>query len=205
VLEGSVVPTGLEDVARMAGIALPAAVTVEADRDHLLPDSPPVHFRADTWNEHEITGDLRGASVIAGMVRPIVRAEGSEVGHLAAALQPAGLGRDGHRRAAPHLHPLQGPDDVPGPSPRHGLGGDPDVARRAEGVSRARRRRGQLEVVGRGTSTSGLRASVANANLAEAIVGWLTTRRELVNIPSRPVERANLLVSERDLARSDST
>ena len=43
------------------------------------------------------------------------------------------------------------------------------------------------------------RATVTNAALTEAIVGWLTARRELVSIPSRPVQRANLLVSERDL------
>jgi hypothetical protein len=42
---------------------------------------------------------------------------------------------------------------------------------------------------------------VANANLAEAVVGWLTARRELVNIPSRPASRAALLVSERDLGQ----
>jgi hypothetical protein len=43
------------------------------------------------------------------------------------------------------------------------------------------------------------RATFSNAVFAEAVAGWITARRELVNIPSRPISRAALLVSPRDL------
>ena len=38
-------------------------------------------------------------------------------------------------------------------------------------------------------------------DLAEAAIGWATARRELVNIPGRPVDRAALLVSPNDLTK----
>jgi hypothetical protein len=60
---------------------------------------------------------------------------------------------------------------------------------------------GTSEILGDEYFSLSARASVANANLAESIVGWLTARRELVNIPSRPASRAALLVSERDLGQ----
>jgi len=60
-------------LARLAGMQLPAALTVEADARHLLSETVPVHFRADGWNDHEISRELRGGSIIAGMVRPVQR------------------------------------------------------------------------------------------------------------------------------------
>ena len=60
---------------------------------------------------------------------------------------------------------------------------------------------GTSEVLGDEYFALNARATVSNANLSEAIIGWLTARREVVNIASRPVSRAALLVSERDLGQ----
>ena len=79
VLEGRVAPTGLEGVARLAGMALPPAVSIEGDAQHLMPSGTVAQFRADTWNEHDLTRNLRGQSVVVELARPITRAEGSEV------------------------------------------------------------------------------------------------------------------------------
>jgi hypothetical protein len=52
-----------------------------------------------------------------------------------------------------------------------------------------------------GYFTPQARAAIGNAVFAEAVAGWLTARRELVNIPSKPVSRAALTVSPHDLIR----
>lgn len=202
VLEGRVVPTGLEDVAGMAGIGLPPAVVVEADSDHLLPDSPPVHFRADTWNEHDITGDLRGASVLVGMARPVVRSEGSSTATSLVLTSPQAWGETAIAELLRTFVPSKGPDDVQGPVSLAMAGMIGDGRSRGEGVASGRVVVvGSSEMVGADYFNIRVRASVANANLAESVIGWVTARRELVNIPARSVDRAALLVSGRDLTK----
>jgi hypothetical protein len=202
VLEGRVVPTGLEDVVGMAGIGLPPAVIVESDPDHLLPDSPPVHFRADTWNEHEITGDLRGASVLVGMARPVVRAEGSQGATSLLLSSPQAWGETAIAELLRTFVPSKGADDVQGPVSLAMAGMISDGRSRGEGVASGRVVVvGSSEMVGADYFNIRVRASVANANLAEAVIGWITARRELVNIPARPVDRAALMVSGRDLTK----
>lgn len=203
VLEGRIVPTGLENLARLAGMQLPAALTVEADARHLLSETVPVHFRADGWNDHEITRDLRGGSIIAGMVRPVRRAEGADVSpDLIITTTPSAWGETAIAELLRTFTPVKGPEDVPGPIGIAMAAQLRDVPRRAEGVAAGRVVfAGTSEILGDEYFSLTARASVANANLAESIVGWLTARRELVNIPSRPASRAALLVSERDLGQ----
>lgn len=203
VLEGRIVPTGLESVVRLGGIALPAAITVESDRDHLIAEAPPVHFRADTWNEHEITRNLRGSSIIAGMVRPVQRDNGSAV--VPAAIVQTTPGAWGETAVADLLRtfsPNHGREDVDGPVSIAMASQVPDVHPRTEGAPAGRLVVvGTSEVVGTEYFSLAGRSTVSNANLAEAIIGWMTARRELVNIPSRPVSRSALLVSESDLGQ----
>ena len=52
VLEGRIVPTGLENLARLAGMQPPAAPTVESDARHLLSDTLPAHLSAAPRNHH---------------------------------------------------------------------------------------------------------------------------------------------------------
>lgn len=203
VLEGRIAPTGLENLARLAGMSLPAALTVEADAQHLMSDTVPVHFRADGWNDHEITRDLRGGSIIAGMVRPIRRQEGADT--LAEAIISTTASAWGETAIAELLRtftPQKGSEDVQGPIVIAMASQVREAARRAEGTAAGRVVfAGTSEILGDEYFAISARASVANANLAESIVGWLTARRELVNIPSRPASRAALLVSERDLGQ----
>ncbi len=203
VLEGRVIPTGLEGVAALAGIAMPSAVTVEADADHLMSGAPPVHFRADSWNEHELTRDLRGSSIIAALVRPLRRAPGSSV--VPSALVQSSAHAWGETSIAELFRtfsPSRERGDIEGPIALAMASEFPGARRRGEGLSS-----GRVVVVGTSAVveapyfTLTARSTVANADFAEAIVGWLTARRELVNIPSRPAQRASLLVSERDLTQ----
>lgn len=202
VLEGRVVPTGLEDVAGLAGIGLPAAIVVEGEANHLLPESLPVHFRADTWNEHEITGNLRGASVLVSMARPVVRAEGSTAPTSLLLTSPQAWGETSIGDLTRNAAPAKGPDDVQGPVSLAMAGMIADGRSRGEGLASGRVVVvGSSELVGSDFFNLRVRSTVANADLSEAILGWVTARRELVNIPSRPVDTAALLVSERDLTK----
>ncbi|MEZ4393072.1 MAG: hypothetical protein R3A48_18450 [Polyangiales bacterium] len=203
VLEGRIVPTGLENLARLAGMQLPAALTVEADARHLLSETVPVHCRADGWNDHEISRELRGGSIIAGMVRPVQRAEGADVApETIISSSPAAWGETSIADLLRTFTPVKGSEDVPGPIAIAMAAQVRGAAPRGEGVASGRVViAGTSEILGDEYFAIAARASVANANLAEAIVGWLTARRELVNIPSRPASRAALLVSERDLGQ----
>lgn len=200
-LEGRVVPTGLERVAALGGIGLPAALVVEADADHLLPDTPPLNFRVDTWNEHEITRSLRASSMLAEMVRPVVRAEGGAVVPQTLA-QTTGQAW-GETDIADLLHtfrPVKARDDVQGPVAIAMASTVPGATSRGQGVAS-----GRLVVVGTSNVVGSdffqlqVRARLSNADFAEAVVGWLTSRRELVDIPSRPMNRAALMVSDQSL------
>ena len=202
VLEGRIVPTGLENLARLAGMQLPAALTVESDARHLLSETVPVHFRADGWNDHEITRDLRGSSIIAGMVRPVRRAEGADVApDLIVSTTPAAWGETAIAELLRTFTPAKGSEDVQGPVGIAMASQLRDAPRREGAASGRVVFAGTSEILGDEYFSLSARASVANANLAESIVGWLTARRELVNIPSRPASRAALLVSERDLGQ----
>lgn len=201
-LEGRVVPTGLEDVVALAGMGLPPAIVVEGDREHLLPDALPVHFRADTWNEHDITTNLRGASVLVSMARPVVRAEGTTGATSLVLSSPESWGETGIADLMRNHAPAKGADDVQGPVSLAMAGMVADGRSRGEGVASGRVVVvGSSEMVGPDYFNLRVRSSVANANLAEAAIGWATARRELVNIPGRPVDRAALLVSPNDLTK----
>lgn len=200
VLEGQVAPTGLERVVRLAGMALPNAATVEIDPDHLVRENSHGQFRADTWNDHEITRDLRGSTLMVELVRPVTRAEGSEV--IPSSLvqsSPQAWGETAIRDLGTR-GPQKDAADVEGPIHIAMAGEVPGVTRRS-----AEMPGGRVVVVGtslmleEGYFSPAARATFSNAVFAEAVAGWLTARRELVNIPSKPISRAALLVSPRDL------
>ncbi len=202
VLEGQVAPTGLERVARLAGMALPAAATVEVDPDHLLREDAHGQFRADTWNDHEITRDLRGSSLMVELVRPIVRAEGADVVPAALVQSSTRAWGETSIRDLGQRGPTQDAADVRGPINIAMAGTVPGATPRSPGAPA-----GRVVVVGTSLMLEDAyfspqaRATFSNAVFAEAVAGWLTARRELVNIPSRPISRAALLVSPRDLVQ----
>jgi ABC-2 type transport system permease protein len=200
VLEGTVAPTGLERVVALAGIALPAAATIETDRGHLLREGSFGQFRIDTWNDHEITNDLRGSSMIVELLRPVIRAPGSVVVPQSLAQSTTGAWGETAIRELGSRGPSQDPADIAGPIHAAMASTVPGVSPRTEGAPA-----GRLVVVGTslmletGYFAPTARATFSNAVFSEAVVGWITARRELVNIPSRPISRAALMVSPNDL------
>lgn len=201
-LESRIVPTGLEGVVALGGMSLPPALVVEADADHLLPDSPPIRFRADTWNEHEITRDLRGSFVVVSTVRPVQRAAGSAVVPATLLLSsPRAWGETGVRELLRTYAPVKESADFEGPVALAMASEVAGAARRGEGNAA-----GRLVVVGTSSFAEPeyfsprFRATFSNAAFADAVVGWLTARRELVNIPARLVSRSALVVSADDLS-----
>jgi hypothetical protein len=202
VLEGRVAPSGLEGIARLAGMSLPAAVTIEADEEHLMPSGTAAQFRADTWNDHELTRNLRGQSIVVELSRPVVRAEGSET--VPATLVQATARAWGETRIQDlgRRPPERDGADIAGPVSLAMAGEVPGARPRSPGAPA-----GRVVVVGTslmlesGYFTPQARAAIGNAVFAEAVAGWLTARRELVNIPSKPVSRAALTVSPHDLIR----
>lgn len=200
VLEGRVAPTGLENIARLAGIALPPAVTIEGDEEHLMPSGTAAQFRADTWNEHELTRNLRGQSIVVELARPVVRAEGSETVPATLVQTTARAWGETRIQDLGRRAPERDPADIQGPISLAMAGEVPGVRPRTPGAPA-----GRVVVVGTslmlesGYFTPPARAAIGNAVFAEAVAGWLTARRELVDIPSKPVSRTALTVSPHDL------
>ncbi len=200
VLEGQVAPTGLERVVRLAGMSLPAAATIESDPQHLMREASQAQFRADTWNDHEITRELRGSSMVVELVRPVTRAEGAETVPASLLQTTPGAWGETSIRELGQRGPQKDGADVQGPIHIAMAGEVPGAARRSPEMPG-----GRLVVVGTslmledGYFAPAARATVSNAVFAEAVAGWITARRELVNIPSRPISRAALLVNPRDL------
>lgn len=200
VLEGQVAPTGLERVVRLAGMSLPAAATVEVDPDHLVRENAHGQFRADTWNDHEITRDLRGSTMMVELVRPVVRAEGTDATPSSLLQSSTQAWGETSIRDLGQRGPEKDAADIQGPVHLAMAGEVPGATPRTPGAPA-----GRLVVVGTslmledGYFSPAARATFSNAVFAEAVAGWITARRELVNIPSKPISRAALLVSPRDL------
>lgn len=202
-LEGRIAPTGLEGIARAVGIALPPALVIEQESSHIQPETPPLQFRADTWSEHEITRALRGTSLVVSMLRPLTRAEGSTVvPTVLVSTTPDGWGETEVADLMRTLSPSRDTRDLAGPVALAMASEYPNATRRGEGVASGR-------VVFFGTSsilegtnfTLQARAVVSNASMVEAVVGWLSSRRELIEVPARPAERISFLVSDSEVMR----
>ncbi|MBL8603967.1 MAG: GldG family protein [Myxococcales bacterium] len=202
-LEGRIVPTGLEGVARSVGIGLPPLLTLEQDPAHLQRDVPPMQFRVDTWNEHEITRNLRGTQLIVSMVRPLVRAEGSAVVPVVlASTTPEGWGESNVADLMRTLTPSRDAHDLAGPITVAMASSLADAPARPDGAPSGRAVFvGTSSIVENINFNPQLRAALSNASLVEASLGWLTARHEMIDIPSRPADRAAMLVPGDDLSR----
>lgn len=200
-------PTGLEGIARLGGIELTRTVVIESDPAHLLADNLPVTFTAGEFGESELTRGLRGTElqVLVRTARGLRRAAGAAVvptsllrtgptawGEIstADAVREGGLHRD--------------PEDLPGPIELAMSSQVPEVQAQAPRQGRTREAAGRMVVVGYShlvtneALTLGFQARFANANLINAAIGWLTARRELIEIPARPVSATALNVTQRD-------
>jgi hypothetical protein len=199
-------PTGLEPVARLGGIELTQTVVVEGDPGHQIPETLPATFTAGEFGDHPITRALRGtdARVLVTTARALRRAPGAgvvpesllrttgsawgETGTLDA-VRDGALRRDG--------------DDISGPVDLAMAAQVPDVQSRAGG--RTREAAGRMVVVGYSHLATnealslGFQARFVNGYVVVASLGWLTARRELVEIPARPASAAALTVSTEDM------
>lgn len=204
-LEGRHAPTGLESVAALGGIELTRTIVIEPDPAHQIPEYLPATFLATEFGEHPITRALRGsdARVLVATARALRRTPGSSVipvslmrttntawgeTSTADAIRDGALTRDGND--------LEGPVHLA-------------MAAQSAGVhaaaGRSRAAAGRLVVVGYSHLASnealslGFQARFANGFLVVSSLGWLTDRRELVEIPARPATAAALTVTRQDV------
>lgn len=198
-------PTGLESVARLGGIELTSSVIIESDPAHQIPETLPVTFTATEFGEHPITRSLRGmdARVLVTTARGLRRAQGSTAvpesllrttpnawGETSTtdAVQDGALRRDGQDIAGPVDIAMA--SQVPGVRPRNGS---------------RREAAGRMVVIGYSHLATnealslGFQARFVNGYLVVGALGWLTARRELVEIPARPASAAALTVSSQDM------
>ncbi len=203
-VEGRHAPTGLESIAALGGIELTPTVVIEPDPAHQIPEYLPATFLATEFGEHSITRALRGADarVLVTTARALKRLAGSSVipeslmrtttsawGETSTndAIRDGSLARDGN--------------DVEGPINLALAAQIPDV-RPAPGRGDAA---GRLVVIGYSHLASnealslGFQARFANGFLVQSSIGWLTARRELVEIPPRPALAGALNISTEDV------
>jgi hypothetical protein len=199
-------PTGLESVARLGGIELTSTVVVETDTAHQIPGSLPVTFTAGEFGEHEITRSLRGADarVLVTTARGLRRASGSSVvPESLLRTTPSAWGETATTNAVRDGALRRDGDDLAGPVDLALAAQIPDVQPRAGG--RSREASGRLVVIGYSHLATnealslGFQARFFNSYLVTGSLGWLTARRELVEIPSRPASAAALAVSTADM------
>lgn len=199
-------PTGLERVARMGGIELTQTVAVEPDAAHQIPEMLPSTFIATEFGEHEITRGLRGtdARVLVATARALRRAsDSSVVPESILRTTPSAWGETGTTDAVENGGLRRDGADIAGPIHLAMAAQVPDVRRERGGHERLAA--GRLVVVGYSHLATnealsvGFQARFANGYLVVASLGWLTARRELVEIPARPASAAALSVSAQDI------
>ncbi len=199
-------PTGLESVARLGGIELTQTLVIEPDSAHQIPESLPSQFIATEFGDHEVTRGLRGIDgrVLVANARALRRAEGATVvpesllrttndawGETSTteAVQNGAIHADGN--------------DVRGPIHIAMAATVPDVHPTAR--ARIRQATGRMVVVGYSHLATNesfslpVQARFVNGFLVVATLGWLTSRRELVEIPARPASASAMNISASDI------
>ncbi len=204
-VEGRHAPTGLESVAALGGVELTRSIVIEPDAAHQIPEMLPATFLATEYGEHPITRALRGsdARVLVTTARALRRASGSSV--IPVSLMRTTAGAWGETSTADAIRDgalTRDGDDIEGPVHLAMAAQIPDVHAPA---GRPRAAAGRLVVVGYSHLASnealsiGFQARFANGFLVVSSLGWLTDRRELIEIPARPATAAALSISRQDV------
>lgn len=210
---GEIRPTGLESMLRELGIRLDRTIVLEMDEHHLLPSqpSPTGPFLVASYGEHPITSafaslDLPMVMNLARSVRP---ADESEATTLLSTSDESFAETD-VALLVQTMEPHRDDQDYPGPVslgvaleiPVHGgeaHGEDEDAdAHEGDDASRA----GRLVVLGDSDFlASELIATreVINYELASAILGWLTARQALIEVPPRRMTSRPIQLMESDV------
>jgi hypothetical protein len=193
------VASGLEPVARLGGIELTQTVVVEFDAEHRRPDMLPMTFVADDFGEHDATRGLRGAGspVLVATARALRRADGATVVPESLLRTTTNAWGETSTASASDGELRRDGTDVVGPVHLAMAAQVPDVPRRRGATREAA---GRLIVVGFSyLATDRVFTQGANGDMVFGAIGWLTARRELVEIPARPAMRAALTVSSADI------
>jgi len=201
---GDVRPSGLEPMLRELGIRLDRTLVLEMDEQHLLPSqpSPTGPFLVASYGEHPITAAFASLDLpmVVNLVRSVRPADESEAVTILSSSDNS-FGETDVGLLVQTMEPHRDDQDYPGPVslgvaleiPAHVAEGetpDPDAAR------------GRLVVIGDSDFlASELIATreVINYELASAILGWLTARQALIEVPARRMTSRPVQLNESDV------
>lgn len=195
--------TGLESVLRDFGVRIDGSIVLELD-PRFLPQnvtSPVGPFFAATWAEHAITRPLRdsGAAVLTQIARSVRPIDPDRASTLLSASESSYAETDVSemiRRGEPMRDDadLSGPVSIAVATRVERLGEPPE-----EGEGNAG---GRVVVLGDAdifhANFLGMQ-EVVNYEFASAIVGWLTEREALIELPSRSMEARAVRMSQDDV------
>lgn len=207
-----IAPTGLEEVLRDFGIRLDRAIVLELD-PRFLPQNvttPIGPFIVADWGEHALTRPFREAPSgviveIARSVRPVDPDRATTLLSTSEASYAETDVAEMIRRGEPSRDDadLSGPVSIavatrvePLGGARHGEDGDDGPEREREGHG------GRVVVVGDAEMMSGDYLDLpefVNYQLASAIIGWLTEREALIELPGRSVEARPVRMTQEDV------
>jgi ABC-type uncharacterized transport system involved in gliding motility auxiliary subunit len=210
VLDGREIrPTGLESMLRELGIRVDRTVVLEMDEHHLLPQSsPPGPFLVASYGEHPITSSFAALSLpmVVNLVRSVRPSDESEAVTIMSA-SDASFAETDVARLIETQEPHRDDEDYPGPvsigvalelpaaAAEHD---DEEHHEAAPDASRV----GRLVVIGDADFlASGLIATheVINFEVASSILGWLTARQSLIEVPPRRMTSHPVQITESDV------
>jgi hypothetical protein len=205
-LERRFVPSGLESVARLGGIELTQTVVIEPDPGHQMPETLPVTFFATEFGDHPITRALRGleARVLVTTTRGLRRVDGSSVvPESLLRTTGAAWGETGTTDAIRDGALRKDPQDLSGPVHLAMAAQIAEVGRRDP--NRAHDAAGRMVVMGwshlatNEAMSPAFQSRFVNAVLVTSSIGWLTARRDLLEIPARAASNTALAISNEEL------
>lgn len=204
-----IAPTGLEAVLRDFGIRLDRTIVLELD-PRLLPQSvttPIGPFFVASWGEHEVTRPFRvgGAAILTEIVRSVRPIDPDRATTLLSTSDSAYAETDVAemiRRGEPQRDDadLAGPVSIAVATRVERMGEAP--AAEGDEAEAERRRGGRVVVIGDSELLDAQYLNlqeVVNYELASAIIGWLTEREALIELPGRSVEARPVRLSQDDV------
>lgn len=203
---GEIRPTGLESMLRELGIRVDRTIVLEMDEQHLLPSqpSPTGPFLVASYGEHPITSAFASLDLpmVVNLVRSVRPSDESEATTLLSTSDESFAETD-VALLVQTMEPHRDDQDYPGPV---SLGVALEIPRpTAEGEEpdvEAAAHPGRLVVLGDSDFlASELIATreVINYELASAVLGWLTARQALIEVPPRRMTSRPVQLTESDV------
>jgi len=189
--------TGFETQLRELGIRLDAALVLELSKERLLTRNV-AEFVVTEFGDHTTTRALQHAArvfvTLARAVTPV--GEGGDVEILLRASEQS-FGKTDISKVSADTEPARGPGDIEGPVSLA-------VATQVKAPGDAVRTHGGGRVVVIGDSdfmTDALLQTpeLANFHLASALIGWVSQRPALIEIPPKKIKSGNIVFSQDDL------